>query len=176
MTNKAQIKKQKMFRMLIGDDSFTETRDVECSLLLILDGMKSVTGIDFLKGNIKNSIYRCREFPIRGFNGAEIRVANSVQEMIRYGGEKYNWIATDLNYGQGYETGGIEVLEALKDNHAIKAVFTSEDDPRILEKLTIYGADYIVSPRIQHLSLGKTRLLGRVIGEHYQIRHGGEIK
>jgi hypothetical protein len=164
------------FRMLIGDDSYVSKRDASNALSLILCGMADVTGISCMEGEFANDKdYVTSEFPIAGFNGAEIRAVTSIEDMVKEANGNYDFIATDMNYGPGYETGGKDVLRngEIRKNKAVKAIFTSEDDPKVLEQLAQMGAEIVVSPHLAKSSEPKVILLGRAIAEYYQNRNGG---
>jgi hypothetical protein len=169
MTNETSSS-DKTFRMLIGDDAFASQRNAEDALFLMVMGMQKVTGRKAVEGRFTNGkIYVLPEFPLDGFDSAEVRVASSVEEMINAASRRYDLIATDMNYGQGYATGGKDVLrsQTVRQNPAVKAVFTSEDNPEILEELANLGAGIVVSPMLMKSKEDKATLLGRAIGHYY---------
>jgi hypothetical protein len=172
-----QTKQTRPFKMLIGDDSYTDRSKTNNALSLILCGMAEVTGTgSILEGEFLNATdYVTPEFPIPGFNGAEIKAVSSVAEMVREASADYDFIATDMDYGDGYETGGRDVLRdpTVRRNLAKKVIFTSEDNPRVLEELVNMGADIVISPTLMKSRELKVTLLGRAIAEYYQAKTAG---
>jgi hypothetical protein len=171
MTQQTQKQiESRTFRMLIGDDSYNDIRTASNALSLILYGMVESTNGSCMEGEFVNEKdYVAEEFPIKGFDRAEIRAVSSVEEMLEESCGNYDWIVTDMNYGPGYETGGKDVLknQQVRKNRAVKAVFTSEDNPRVLEELAHMGADVVVSPALIKSKDHKVMLLGRAIAEYY---------
>ncbi len=168
----------KNFKMLIGDDSYVDQRTAKNAISLILCGLAKYSGESVLEGEFVNDQeYFTPECPLEGFEGIQIRVAPSVREMIGASSGSYDWIVTDANYGEGFETGGITVLqdEGIRKNPAKKAIFTSEDNIKTLEKLVQTGADLLISPVLMNSSDHKSVLLGSAIADYYaQMNIGGK--
>jgi hypothetical protein len=161
-------------KVLIGDDSFADQRTAKSALCLMLCGIATVNDTYCVEGNFVNDKdYVVSEFPDKKFSGAEIRVVSTVEDMIKESTGNYDWIITDMNYGHGQETGGKTVLahSDVKKNPAVKAIFTSEDDPKILKALSQMGADIVVAPSLSKTYEHKTELLGKAIGEYYQTKN-----
>lgn len=168
---------KRKFRMLIGDDSYVDKRTASNALCLMMCGMADITKTHVLEGEFVNDTdYFTPEFPLGEFEGAEIRAVSSVNEMTREASGNYDWIVTDMNYGPGYEDGGRYVLAnpEIRQNPAMKVVFTSESNPRTLEGLAKSGANIVVSPILMNSREHKLTLLGRAIAGYYQNKTGGD--
>ena len=154
----------KEFKMLIGDDAFTDDGTVEDIILNILKGISSVTKIPFTEGSIIDGIYCCKNFPLPQSDEAKITFANSVEGMIAEAKkDNFDWIVTDLNYGPGYEMGGVQVANGLVNNSAITALFTS-DFIKDMDAVKFVNFDCVIS---QNAATSKTVLLGQTIGKYY---------
>jgi hypothetical protein len=181
-TNNPQVR----FKMLIGDDCYNDNRNAEDHLLLMLVEMKKYLGI---KGplsdkDIENGFYSTDQFPVQSFSGADIRVVDSVEAMIKEGNScEYNWIVSDMDYGNGRVEGGLEVFRRITPKQGIiRAIFTSGDDKKKLERMsqeatTKLAVDYFIAPALSQDEteklLHKTDLLGRTIARHYEHMKGG---
>ncbi len=177
----------KPFRMLIGDDAYGDIRCTENSLLLMLVEMKQSLGIKepLRAERIINGVYSTNQFPIKQFEGADIRVTCDPEEVIYLGNSgNYDWIVSDMDYGDGRTEGGLAVFRGIKASPGIvRAVFTSGDDARKLTRLRDYakselGVDYFIAPTLSEIEaekrMHKTEVLGRTIANHYKIT--GETK
>ena len=154
----------KEFKILIGDDAFTDGGMVEDIMLAILNGISFVTKIPFIEGKIIDGVYYCKNFPLPQFDEAKIIFVDNVKAMtIEAKKDNFDWIVTDLNYGQGYEMGGVQVANGLIDNSAITALFTS-DFIKDMDAVKAVNFDCVIS---QTGATSKTVLLGQTIGKHY---------
>lgn len=160
--------------MLIGDDCFVEKRNfmnhVSIMMCSMMNSNSKIANYKLEMGELDEQwIYVCKKFPLIGFDSAEIQVASSVDEMIRLSNDSYDWIVTDLDYGEYYREGGMTIIRAIKDIKAIKAIFTSarkKQDISCLDNLK--NLDYIVAPCLSEGSFKlKSELLGETIAKHY---------
>ena len=169
------------FRMLIGDDSYTTLRTAEDNLLCMFSVMQRTLGVKgpFIDERIVDGWYRTSSFPIPQFSGADIRVVDNVEDMIREGNSgQYHWIVSDLEYGRDRVEGGLEVFEGINKTGLVKAIFTSSGDKNNLKRLQLQSkADYFIAPALSEDSgSDKVNMLAETIVKHYQINelNGGK--
>jgi hypothetical protein len=161
------------FRMLIGDDIYAKDPEMaETDVFLMLGGIRSITKKDFTEGRLnENGIYVCERFPLVQFNTAKIKIAPSIEAMMEESRRnQYDWIVSDLSYGHtGYlKTGGITIINAIRDVKAIKTIFTETDNAELFEQLKeVDSLDYIVAPHFEGSKECKPKVLGFRIGKHY---------
>lgn len=96
-----------------------------------------------------------------------IDTAHSVNEMIELASTRYDWVITDLNYGDyGGPLSGTKVLEQIPEG-VISALCTSSSRKNLLKELASQ-TDYLVSPKADDYLGSKFELMGKYISRHYQ--------
>jgi hypothetical protein len=91
--------------------------------------------------------------------------------MIQEGtSSNYDWIVSDLSYGTGRETGGIEVFKGIpKQRGVVRAIFTSDGNKENLKRLQkTTDIDYFIAPVLIGKS-DKGKELTRTIARHYNL-------
>ena len=163
----------KTLDILIGDDVFTSPGAIKSALFLTLIEMWGCSGKE-QKQSItlpqENGLYICKYTPFGEDSQIRVKAISNVEDMITEFKTPYDWIITDLNYGEGNENGGIEIVKALPQNlkdNSVLAVCTSENNPRLLKALRELNIDYVVSPKLMQYDGTKFELLGKVMAEHY---------
>ena len=161
----------KTFKMLIGDDTFVRERTVMNTLTMIISSISSFTKIKYSRSELnEQEIYICEQFPLPGFDRAEIKVVSNIDDMIKQANDSYDWIVTDLDYGAGYSDGGRIIINNIVNVDAVKAIFTAV---RTKEKMPYYlddleNVDYIIAPCLSGEKFkSKSELLGETIAKHY---------
>jgi len=153
----------KEYKFLIGDDAFEAPGIARSAIANMLLAMWDASGKQRpgpVRLNQEADTYVCDvtslDAPIR------VETAKTVVETIAKASEQYDWVVTDLRYGDAEPMGGVRVINAIKHlKNPVKAVCTS-NDPKTLEGIADSGADYVVTA-----STNKFSALGKVIMEHY---------
>ena len=166
----------KRFRMLIGDDAYTDSMIEKCHLINTLVSLNENLGIKqpIMEESISDGWYRTDEFP--NYAGADIRVVDNIESMVNEANSsEWDFIVSDLQYSER-RLGGIEVIKGIKPtNKSIKAIFTSGDNKKELEAVREQakrlGVNYFVCPTLETSQYShKTELLGKVLADYLKSK------
>lgn len=169
---KAALDSLYAMRILIADDSFEDPKAARIAVQNMMVGLWDSSGkkqpapIKIHDDDYRDDTYISTPVPFDSASSMHVEVASSIDSAIAKARSQWDWIISDLNYGEGFELGGLKVIEAVrKYERPVKAICTSTDITHDLEAIKGVGVDYTVSSRGRLDD--KFTLLGKTISHHY---------